>query len=99
MIHVMIENQKPFRNLQITGHAGAGVKGTDIVCAGVSTLFCTLVERLEQLHARYSYVAESGLANVCLMGRRSKEENEAFDTIEAGLFLMAEKYPEYIKLL
>jgi len=36
-------------SISVTGHSGYGVKGEDIVCAGISTLVQTLLIGLEQV--------------------------------------------------
>ena len=36
----------------VTGHAGAGEHGQDLICAAVSTLVCTLAEDVRQMEAQ-----------------------------------------------
>lgn len=45
----MIEVRFRPGNITVTGHAGAGPPGHDLVCAAVSTLVQTLVSSLEEL--------------------------------------------------
>ena len=46
MIQVIIQPG----SIQVTGHAGAGPPGHDLVCAAVSTLVQTFVQSAEQLN-------------------------------------------------
>ena len=86
------------------GHAGYAEKGSDPVCAGVSTLALTLCRRAEELADQgavriRALAAEPGAALVhCvpLPGHEAQTE-EAFRVIAAGLRLLAEEYPGYVE--
>jgi len=45
----MIDVYVDLERVTVTGHAGAGPPGHDIVCAGVSALFLTLAEAAQAL--------------------------------------------------
>ena len=45
----MITIRRDLEGFIITGHAGAGPPGSDIVCSAVSTLFQTLISSMEEL--------------------------------------------------
>ncbi len=89
---------------ECTGHAGAGEKGKDVVCAGVSALVIALTERLSELecekliHVESFHIADGeislevswrdGFGRAAALG--------AFETIRAGASRIAELYPENV---
>ncbi|KAK9680593.1 Cysteine protease Prp [Popillia japonica] len=91
---------KPKKNsLTVSGHAGYAEKGKDIVCAGVSTLWNTLVESTARLTTDNIYY---GIAE----GEASMEWNAISEKGELliGSFLIGVKeleaeYPEYVKIV
>ena len=91
--------------VELTGHAGYDVPGKDIVCAGVSTLFFTLVntldemgrDRIRPLHPRvWMGDGEAGVTARVDDDNREKVRT-VFETVAAGFRMMAEKYPENVK--
>ena len=87
--------------LEIQGHAGYAIAGQDIVCAGISTLFFTLIEVLardadlkERPHVRMG----DGEAEVTVTpDPKHRDKTDAvFETVVTGLRMMAEKYPEHV---
>ncbi len=91
---------KPY-SLEIQGHAGYAIAGQDIVCAGISTLFFTLIEVLardadlkERPHVRMG----DGEAEVTVTPDPEHREkiDTVFETVVTGLRMMAEKYPENV---
>ena len=89
--------------LRIEGHAGAGSKGEDIVCAGLSALSFTLIkaaEQTEDFRAAVTVDELQGLVEVKCKPRGAWGVTKCgivMDTIAGGFALMAEKYPEYVK--
>ena len=88
--------------LSMQGHAGAGPKGEDLVCAALSMLMLTLEARcrereedclptLSRAPGRFSIQCrpESGQEARC---------RESFDTVVAGLSLLAEREPEHVQV-
>lgn len=93
-------------HLTVTGHAHAGPKGHDLVCAGVSVLACTLGSAVGRLYeqamlARCPKVQlEEGDAKIIAV---PKEENReavqmVFWTIQNGMAAMAECFPGNVEL-
>ena len=74
--------------LEFEGHAGAGIRGRDPVCAALSILLFTLVEGVEgaQLRAGDGYCRVSG------------GERGAYELIAGGCRLLAENYPGQVEL-
>ena len=89
--------------LRIEGHAGAGAKGEDIVCAGLSALAFTLVkaaEHTEDFRAAVTVDEQQGLVEVKCRPRGAWGVTKCgvvMDTIAGGFELMADKYPEHVK--
>ena len=78
-----------------TGHAGAGPRGRDLVCAGVSVLLSTLAEYLAEVRARELTVKlDPGDGEIS-----ASNHEEAFTLIAAGLRLLEECYPACIKIV
>lgn len=88
--------------LSLYGHAGYAPSGQDIVCAGVSTLYGTLLRVLGDLDYsdRCLHVYDDGCERIISFTPDSTEHgvtvSHVFDTIWAGILLLAETYPDYI---
>ena len=86
--------------MSITGHAGAGEKGNDLVCAGASTLGYTLVtvakcseEYHPEIHVTDAEIdVQLHTENVGDMCRALT----AMDTVFIGYLMMAAQYPENV---
>ena len=110
MTTVKYSVDKPQRALRLTirGHAGAGVAGKDIVCAAVTILARTLASVVTDMHevhllARPPTVdLDSGTAVIACRVKDSLGYAEAvvrYDTVYKGLCLLAEAFPEYVKII
>lgn len=82
----------------ITGHAGAGPPGHDLVCAAVSTLVQTFVQSAEQLTDTqlHSDIAPGG-AFVRYEG--SPQMQLLADSFFVGVQGVAEAYPQCVQVL
>jgi len=86
--------------IRITGHAGAGEKGRDIVCAGVSALAFALLRQAGGEEAAVTVDPAAALIDV-----RCAPADEAaalrcramLDTVAGGLRLIAETWPDYVR--
>lgn len=93
-------------HLWMAGHAGAGAKGEDLVCAGASALACTLgaaVERMyEQQMLRRCPKVElyDGNAEIIAVpkARFSQAAMMVFWTIQNGIAALAASYPGNVTL-
>ena len=89
--------------LMVSGHAGHGKKGKDIVCAAVSTLFYTLGEALMQsapmLYEEPLVKDEEGDGYIVCHPKEEYEGNIArtYWTVLIGLQMIAEQYPKNVK--
>lgn len=78
-----IEYSPAARRLRLTGHAGAGEPGRDIVCAALSILMYSLMASGAEGRV------ERGEAELLLPDRD-------VDVALCGFRLLAESYPEYV---
>lgn len=93
-------NEKEY-SIEFKGHAGAGAKGEDLVCAGVSTLYGTLRATCEEYSECLAPETETGdgTARVTLRPEKGYEWSAVviMRTVFIGCCLLAENYPEYVK--
>ena len=94
MIQVIIQPG----SIQVTGHAGAGPPGHDLVCAAVSTLVQTFVRSAEELTdvQLHSDIAPGG-AFVRYEG--SPQVQLLTDSFFVGVQGVAEAYPKCVQVL
>ena len=88
--------------MEITGHAGAGKKGEDLVCAAASTLTCTLMNAAksrDEFHADV-YIADEDPA-VMVQCKPDNEELclEMFRTILHGFYILKLKAPGHVRIV
>lgn len=82
----------------ITGHAGAGPPGHDLVCAAVSTLVQTFVRSAEELTDTplHSDIAPGG---AFVRYEESPQVNLLADSFFVGVQGVAEAYPQCVQVL
>lgn len=97
MIKCVYEKNKSGVRLTVNGHAGYAQHGEDIVCSAVSALTETLIARLLELNAKFSYKKEPGAVEVA-MNRVTYDANEAFRFAVLGMQLIATAYPKNVDL-
>lgn len=95
MVTVTLD-KAPLLTLTAAGHAGAAPRGEDLVCAGISTLLCTLAAQLEQTDAKTCVRLEPGFAE--LRAARTAQTAAAFSFAETGLRLLEAQYPQYVSV-
>ena len=83
--------------LSVKGHAGYAEHGQDIVCSAVSALVETLIARLLQLNAKFSYKKQSGAVEI-EMRKLTYDAKAAFDFAILGLKLIQTVYPKNVEL-
>ncbi|WP_242843810.1 MULTISPECIES: ribosomal-processing cysteine protease Prp [Clostridia] len=85
--------------ITVTGHAGYGAPGSDIVCAGVSVLFQTMLRAIQDVTPdRIDYKIAPGEAEMtyAILSDRGVAIVDAFFT---GIVMMAEEYPENVQII
>ena len=93
-------------NLRMHGHAGAGRKGRDLICAGASTLALALAEGMkfcqeEEMLARPAQVQlEEGLAEITVLPKQEWAIAvwSMSLTVRLGLQRLAKAYPQYVQM-
>ncbi len=86
--------------LSMEGHAGAGPKGGDLVCAALSALMLALEARCREREEEFlpSVSRAPGRFSIRCRPEEGQEARcrESFDTVFAGLSLLAEREPEHV---
>ena len=81
----------------VSGHAGAGPHGYDLVCAGVSTLVATCVNSIEQLTGlRIDAVERDGY--VMFDVPQSRDAQLLTESMLVGMQDMEQEYGAHIRL-
>lgn len=95
----MIEVRSCLGNITVTGHAGAGPPGHDLVCAAVSTLVQTLVSSLEELtYDKIKCDLQPGRA-VLEYRNLSPQGQWLVDSFFVGVQGVAEAHPDHVCIL
>lgn len=94
MIEVRIRPER----IEISGHAGYAEYGKDIVCAGVTALTQTLIQSIENLtDDEIEYRISPGKVEVEYRNLSEKSKT-LVDSFFVGICLIAEEFPEYVKV-
>lgn len=97
----MIEVWLGEAELTVRGHAGFSRYGSDIVCAAASMLAFTLAQAAQELTP--GATAQSGCGAFCLrlapQSAKTARAQTMMQTIGAGYRLLAERYPEYVRVM
>ena len=84
--------------IEISGHAGYAEAGKDIVCAGVTALVQTLIKSIEGLtQDKIQYVVSPGKADIHC-GDLSEEGKLLVDSFFIGICMIADEYPEHVRI-
>ena len=85
--------------ISIQGHAGYAEKGKDIVCAGVTALTQTLIRSLEDLAKdKIKYEISPGRVDIHY-GNLSEAGKLLVDSFFIGVCLIADEFPDYIRIV
>ena len=82
-------------SVEITGHAGYAVEGSDIVCSAISMLIQTLIAYLETDERECKYTIKTGHVFTYAKGHDAKV---AFSVIMTGFWLLQHNYPDYVSV-
>lgn len=95
MIEVRIRPER----IEISGHAGYAEPGKDIVCAGVTALTQTLIQSIEDLtDDEIEYSISPGRVDIN-HGNLSEKSKTLVDSFFIGVCLIADEFPEYVRVL
>lgn len=96
----MIEIKVDETEIRVDGHAGFGPPGQDIVCAGVSALFQTLIWSIEDLtDARIEYDLMSGKAWLKHEESLTEDVNLLVRSFFIGIEAIRDTYPEFVRIV
>lgn len=83
----------------IEGHAGYAEVGKDIVCAGATALTETLIQSMENLSTdKISYNITPGKVDIHYKNL-SEKGKLLVDSFFTGICLIAEEFPDYVKIM
>ena len=103
MITVRIYTHKDLTVLQVTGHAGAGKRGEDLVCAAASVLIYTAAAAARQLHREGKLETAPQIrlqpGNALLTLETVPAAGAMLDVIATGFDLLAAQYSKNVRLL
>lgn len=96
MITIIYDEKGKDMSLQASGHAGYAPKGQDIVCAAVSTLMQSLAYSVDS----GTVTCDPGGDNILrVQVSRSLDTLAKFELVMDGLYLLAQQYPENVRLI
>ena len=83
----------------MSGHAGYAAGGEDIICAAVTALSVTLVKSIEDLtDDKIEYDVQPGWVDIKYRDL-SEKAKALVDSFFIGICLVADEFPEYIRIL
>ena len=95
----MIEVRVRENRILISGHANYAELGKDIVCAGVSTLAQSLIGSIENLTSDKIEV-EITPGWIDLRYKDLSDESKVLiDSFFIGITMIADEYPEYVRIM
>ncbi len=94
MIAVSVQKDR----ITVSGHAGYAEAGKDIVCAGVTALTMSLVKSINDLtEDKIEYEISPGRVDIHC-GNLSEAGMLLVDSFFIGICLIAEKYPDHVRV-
>ncbi len=85
--------------ISVRGHSGYAEVGKDIVCAGVTALTQTLIKSVQELTQDYiEYDVSPGRADI-KYGDLSEHSKALVDSFFIGICMIADEFPEYIRIV
>lgn len=102
MIVITYKADAERHRMTIRGHAGYAEAGSDIVCAGVSSITCMLADFLwEKWHGARRDEAQILLddGDVTFDIPRDGTTDQAFEMALGGYDLIKNNYPQYVEIL
>ena len=85
--------------ITVKGHANYAVSGSDIVCAGVTALAQTLIKSIKDLtDDKIEYEISPGRVDI-KYGNLSEKSKTLVDSFFIGICMIAEEFPEYVRIV
>lgn len=99
---IKVTHEKDVYGLSVSGHASAqkNAEGHDLVCCAVSALMQTLLYTASKSGHMLDHETEDGYLRVAITpGQRfTRELQIMFRTVEDGIEMLAQAYPECIEM-
>lgn len=103
MTKVSITRGETVCAISMTGHAGHGNGGGDIVCAACSVLIQSLANTLHVLGLRFDWKQGAGEAHIRFAAGKKRHADlkarGAFAMACVGLEMLAQAYPDNVKII
>lgn len=97
MIHLIEVSVRKDR-ISVTGHSGYDQPRRDVVCAGVTALFQTLVRSIEDLTEDIiEYEISPGKADINY-GNLSEKSKTLVDSFFIGVCMIADEFPDHVRI-
>ena len=104
MIEVSFNREHEAISLKLSGHAGGGLKGHDIVCAAASILAYTIAQIVNVAYMKEGLkerpIVHMKEGNVLIRAKPKKEKNkemeQAFLVAQTGYELLMHNYPDCV---
>lgn len=85
--------------ITVKGHANYAVSGSDIVCAGITVLAQTLIKSIKDLtDDKIEYEISPGRVDI-KYGNLSEKSKTLVDSFFIGICMIAEEFPEYVRIM
>ena len=95
MIRCSVKSENGQTEIHFKGHAGYAMKGYDIVCAGVSALYQTLILTLPDVtETQLSYENDEHI----IVAKNTYESDLLIRSFLIGYESIAEEYPDYAEI-
>ena len=95
----MIEVKIRPDEITLFGHANYAVAGQDIVCAGETALVQTLIRSIEDLtEDKIEYSISPGWADI-KYGNLSEKAKTLVDSFFVGICMIADEYPDCVRIV
>ena len=94
----MIEICRDDGKITVQGHAGYDEPGKDIVCAAISTLSQVFVASVEELTAAQIKTAQTGGYMEIVIEESTERAQVLLDSFLLGCRMVADEYPEYVRV-
>ena len=105
MVKVAIRREGESYEVEMTGHTRYAPYGQDVVCAGLSALFFTLLRSVSYMEeegectdAYCSVAPGAAFAAFCIYEEFYEKNSTAVEAIIDGFRMMAEQYPDHVKI-
>ena len=98
MIRVNYLRTETHHRLAVKGHAGYDDSGRDIVCAGISSITCALMNFLTNRVEMSVEEVHAGRGDASIVCRRSEAADTAFDVAMFGYLQTHQEFPQNVEV-